>query len=524
MHQSDANLLDIRGQQREGRQGRRTDGEAFARGGRGVTQSIEGVGAPADLGAETAHLGVAARIVGDGAVGVGGEGDAQRRKHAHGGDTDAVKSQRHILRSHHVLHVEADGAEIGQNDRHTDGYDGNGRGDHARTDPGDDDRGRSRLGASGDLLRRFVGVRGEILRGLPDDDARHEARDDREGQPHPVPDAQQVEDAERGEGDQQRTEIHPHAQRVQQFAHRGPLLRAHEEDADDREQDAHRGDQHRCQHGFHLQGFGTGRRKGRSAQRRRGQHRAAIALVKVGAHAGHVAHIVAHVVGDGRGVARIILGDARLDLAHQIGAHIGRLGVDAAADTCEQGLRRGAHAESQHRRRDDHEFLRPCGIDKPGQNHVPERDVQQSEAHDHQTHHRTAAESDFQTAVQRLPCGIGRAGRSVGGGFHTEVAGQSREESARDEGEGHPAVLHPGSVGQVGEEERQHDEDDADDLVLLTQIGHGALAHVPGDFTHALRTLVLALHQAVKQPGEGQGDDGCGRYDPENRRNVHIAK
>ena len=88
----------------------------------------------------------------------------------------------------------------------------------------------------------------------------------------------------------------------------------------------------------------------------------------------------------------------------------------------------------------------------------------------------------------------------------------------------HPAVLHPGSVGQVSEEERQHDEDDADDLVLLTQIGHGALAHVPGDFTHALRTLVLALHQAVKQPGEGQGDDGCGRYDPENRRNVHIAK
>ena len=520
--QADADLLDIGGQQREGRQGRRSDGEALARGGRGVAQRVERVGAFADLGAEAAHLGIAARIVGDRAVGVRGQRDAQRREHAHGRDADAVETHRHVLRSHHVLDVEADGAEVGKDDRHGDRHDGDGRGDHSRADAGDDDRRWACLGAPGDLLRRFIRMGGEVFRGLPDDNARHEARDDRERESDPVLDAQQAEDAERGSGDQQRAEIDAHAQRTEQFAHRGPLLRAHEEDAEDREQDAHRGDQHRGHHGLDLQRLGTGRGEGRSAQRRRGEDRTAVALVKVGAHAGHVAHVVAHVVGDGRGVARVVLRNPRLDLTHQVGTHVGRLGIDTAADAGEERLRRGAHAEGQHRRGDDHELLRPGDLDEMVQNDVPERNVEQAEAHDHQSHHRTAAEGDLQAAVQRLPRGIGRTGRSVGRGLHAEVARKPREKAAGDEGEGNPAVLHPGAISQPGEKQRQRRKDDADDLVLLAQVGHGALAHVRGDLAHARRTLVLALHQAVKRPCEGQGDDGRGRHDPENRRNVHI--
>ena len=82
--------------------------------------------------------------------------------------------------------------------------------------------------------------------------------------------------------------------------------------------------------------------------------------------------------------------------------------------------------------------------------------------------------------------------------------------------------LHAGAIGQVGKKQRQHHEDDTDDFVLLPQVGHSALTDVRGNFAHALRTLVLALHQAVKRPGESQGDDRRGRYDPKNRRNVHI--
>ena len=67
---------------------------------------------------------------------------------------------------------------------------------------------------------------------------------------------------------------------------------------------------------------------------------------------GAVADVVADVVGDGGGVARVVLGDALLDLADQVGADVGRLGEDAAADPHEHREQGGAEAETlQHLRR-----------------------------------------------------------------------------------------------------------------------------------------------------------------------------
>ncbi len=91
---------------------------------------------------------------------------------------------------------------------------------------------------------------------------------------------------------------------------------------------------------------------GRAEGRGREDH-ANVGLVEVGAHAGDVAHVVADVVGDGRGVARVVLGDASLDLADQVGADVGRLGEDAAANASEERLDGRAHAERQHRGGDD---------------------------------------------------------------------------------------------------------------------------------------------------------------------------
>ena len=153
VQEADPYLLDIGGQQRQRRQRRGTDGEALARGGRRVTQRVERIGAFADFGAEAAHLGVAARVVGDRSVGVRGERDAQRRKHSDGGDADAVKALREVVRLHHVFDIEARSAEIRQNDRRADRHHGNRRGDHTRADAGDDDRRRTGLGAARDLLR-----------------------------------------------------------------------------------------------------------------------------------------------------------------------------------------------------------------------------------------------------------------------------------------------------------------------------------------------------------------------------------
>ena len=89
-----------------------------------------------------------------------------------------------------------------------------------------------------------------------------------------------------------------------------------------------------------------------------------VGLEEVGGHARAVADVVAHVVGDGRGVAGVVLGDARLDLADQVGADVGRLGEDAAADPHEQGEEGGAEPEAdQHRGggvlEDEHDHRRP---------------------------------------------------------------------------------------------------------------------------------------------------------------------
>ena len=83
-----------------------------------------------------------------------------------------------------------------------------------------------------------------------------------------------------------------------------------------------------------------------------GDHGHHIGLEQIGRHAGAVADIVADIVGDGGGVARIVLGDAGLDLADEIAADIGALGEDAAAETGEDGDQRGAEAE-RHQRVDD---------------------------------------------------------------------------------------------------------------------------------------------------------------------------
>ena len=80
---------------------------------------------------------------------------------------------------------------------------------------------------------------------------------------------------------------------------------------------------------------------------------------EVGRHAGDVAHVVAHVVGDGGGVARVVLGDVELSLAHQIGADVGGLGVDAAAHAAEHGD--GGAAKAVARDAVHHDFVPAVG-------------------------------------------------------------------------------------------------------------------------------------------------------------------
>ena len=79
----------------------------------------------------------------------------------------------------------------------------------------------------------------------------------------------------------------------------------------------------------------------------RSNDRTGVRLEQVGAHARDIADVVAHVVGDGGGVARVVFRDAGLDLADEVCADIGGLGVNAAAHAGEECDRRCAEPDKR---------------------------------------------------------------------------------------------------------------------------------------------------------------------------------
>ena len=73
------------------------------------------------------------------------------------------------------------------------------------------------------------------------------------------------------------------------------------------------------------------------AQNHGGNEGDGIGFKKIGCHAGAIAHVIAHVVGNHSRVARIILGNTRFHLAHQVGADVSTFGKDATAQPSKNG-------------------------------------------------------------------------------------------------------------------------------------------------------------------------------------------
>ena len=199
-------------------------------------------------------------------------------------------------------------------------------------------------------------MRSIVLCYLADDYARQQAAHHTEGHLPPVREAQQIEHAERQDSDENGAEIGTNAQRAQQVFQRSPFLGTDHINSYDREYYAKGSDEHRRHDGPHLHIHPVGK-EGRCPQRHRGQDAAAIRLVQVCAHAGYVAHIVTHVVGDGGRIAGVVLRNVLLYLSHDICADIGRLGIDTAAHTGEQSLGRSTHPEGEHGGSNHHKCL-----------------------------------------------------------------------------------------------------------------------------------------------------------------------
>ena len=304
-----------------------------------------GVRARADLFVHAAHLCDAARIVRDRPVGIRREGDPQRGEHPHRGDADAEHPHLCAARS-------AGGKKGAQNGRGNDEH-GRQRREHAQRRAVDEHRTCAALGGRGEVSGRFIGCAREHFgeesdqhaRRQPDEDGRDQPQDIRPRQSLDAPFREQPEEQRRNDGRSGGGKPCAGPQRAQQPLLRGVLLRPHEKGAEHGEQDADRRDPERDERAEKVHSR-------RDAQRHRREQRADVRLIQVGAHARHVAHVVAHIVGDDGWIAVVVFGDILFHLADKVGAHVCRLGKDASAHAREQRHARSAHAEGDHIRRD----------------------------------------------------------------------------------------------------------------------------------------------------------------------------
>ena len=191
---------------------------------------------------------------------------------------------------------------------------------------------------------------------------------------------------------------------------------------------------------------------------------------------------------------RTVFGDISLDLSHDISTHIGRLGIDTASHTGKKGLCGGTHTKGKHRCCDRNKSV---GI-KLIEHNKPDGNIEQSQANNSQSHHSTRAEGNLQTGIQALASRIGSSGRGIGSGFHTEESGQSGKETTRQESKRHPWVLYVQDIGHESKQQTEHGKHNADNLILLFEIGHSTFTHIKSNLLHA-GSAFIRLHHPGKE-------------------------
>ena len=180
----------------------------------------------------------------------------------------------------------------------------------------------------------------------------------------------------------------------------GVLFGADKEGSEHGADDSHGGDEQRndnrsCHH------LGSDASEGGGCESAAGNYRAEIGLVEVGAHAGHVAHVVAHVVGDNGGVAGVVLGNSGLNLTHKVGTHVGGLGENSAAHTGKESHKGSSHSEHYHGVGDVVNSELKYKFEK----NEPNRNVKKAESHNGEAHDRTGRKGHLESLVKRaLTC------------------------------------------------------------------------------------------------------------------------
>ena len=249
---------------------------------------------------------------------------------------------------------------------------------------------------------------------------------------------------------------------------------------------------------------------------------AAVDFEQVRATTGAVADVVTDEVGDDARVAGVVLGDPLLDLADEVRADVGSLGVDAAAELGEQGDERRPEAEADDEERclgDGHfaDERRIGGEDAP---HPEEGQGDDEEPGDGATAHR-----DLDRLDEAAPSRGCRPDVRLDRDEHADDPRRHRARGADEEGDARQhsdrqagQLRHVGDIGRFddadddADDDRADDREDPDGRVLAADEGGRTLVDGAGDVLHRLRPRVSREDPAGQVDGEQDGDDP-GRQD-----------
>jgi hypothetical protein len=224
-------------------------------------------------------------------------------------------------------------------------------------------------------------------------------------------------------------------------------------------------------------------------------------MIEPGPHSRHVTDIVTDVVGDDRGVTRVVLGDSRLHFAGQVGADVGRLGVNASPDARKEGDRGSTQAEAEQIT-GQHLVVE---IDvAAGEEAEQKRDAEHTQTNHRESQHATAVERDAERCRHGLLGGVGGAGVGQRSRAHSQVAGQTAGKGSTEEG-------HAGAPAETGHEHENDKEDchkDGKGRVLAAQEGRRAFVDPLPDLLHPFIARVHAAVADIQNDGQNKGYGG----------------
>ncbi len=397
--------MGVVGEEHERGEPRRADRIALGHGFRRVAHCVERIGDVTYRLRQARHLGDAARIVGDWAVGIEGNDHAGHRQHRGGGRRDSVQADVVSL-------AELVGAPDG--DAHRQHRQRGGL--HGQAESRDHVRGMTGLGRRRHFPHRTVFGRGVVLgdhdhrRGQAEADQRAAIQRARLRRHELVGD-----EVERDRRDDAR---HDHAL-VEGVHDLAAGADRDEERSDDGGHD--RGGAQRERIDDRVDGGSLALvREQQSSQHHRRHQRDGVGLEEVGRHAGAVAHVVTDVVGDDRGIARIVFGNPCFHLTDEVRADIGAFREDAAAETREDRNQRTAEGESDQR------VNRAVGADRGhlAQDGEVTRDAEQSQANHEHSRDRSAAKCDGERRIESTCCRLRCADVRTHGDVHSYVTGE----------------------------------------------------------------------------------------------------